>query len=232
MQINIRAFRAINEYETCLKYMTNHVNVLKDYGITNVTSSNDEWIKNPNMYCVIAETVNENEMIGGIRVQVSDSKNMLPVETAIGKMDNRIYEMVKNYRIHGGVGELCGLWNAKIIAGYGISVLLVRAGISITNQLKFKTMVGICAEYSLQMFQNVGFVINKSLGIDGDFPYPNDTYKANVVGILNAETLKTASYYDKMRIDSLRDNPNQIFIEKGPKREIEINYNLVICNND
>jgi hypothetical protein len=183
------------------------------------------------MYCVIAETVKENELIGGIRVQVSDSEHLLPVETAIGKMDDRIYHLVQNYRIDGGVGELCGLWNAKKIAGYGVSVLLVRAGISITNQLKFRTMVGICAEYSLQMFQNVGFVINKSLGTDGDFPYPNDTYKANVVGILNAETLNTASYYDKVRMDSLRNNPNQTFIEKGPKKEIEISYNLVINNN-
>ena len=231
MKIKIRAFRAINEYDTCLKYKEQHINVLKDYGIANVTSSNDEWTKNPNMYCVIAETVYGNEMVGGIRVQVSDSEHLLPVETAIGKMDNRIYEIVDSYRSAGGVGELCGLWNSKKIAGYGVSVLLVRAGISITNQLNFKTMIGICAEYSLQMFQNVGFVINKSLGIDGDFPYPNDTYKANVVGILNAETLNTASHYDKVRMDSLRDNPNQVFIEKGPKSEIEINYNLVICNN-
>jgi len=228
--MKIRAFRAIDEYETCLKYKENHVNVLKDYGITNVTSSNDEWIKNPNMFCVIAET--ENEMVGGIRVQVSDSEHLLPVETAIGKLDNRIHKIVENYRKEGGVGELCGLWNAKKIAGFGVSVLLVRAGISITNQLKFKTMVGICAEYSLQMFQNVGFVINKSLGKDGDFPYPNDTYKANVVGILNADTLSTACYYDKVRMDSLRKDPLQTFIEKGPKKELEINYKLVVGSND
>ncbi len=230
--MRIRAFRAIDEYETCLKYKENHVNVLKDYGITNVTSSNDEWIRNPNMYCVIAETGSENEMVGGIRIQVSDLEHLLPVETAIGKLDNRIHQIVENYRVEGGVGELCGLWNAKKIAGFGVSVLLVRAGISITNQLKFKTLVGICAEYSLQMFQNVGFVINKSLGKDGNFPYPNDTYKANVVGILNAETLNTACYYDKVRMNSLRKNPRQTFIEKGPKKEMEINYNLVVSSND
>jgi hypothetical protein len=230
--MKIRAFRAIDEFDTCLKYKEHHVNVLRDYGITNVTSSNDEWIQNPNMYCVIAETSNKNEMIGGIRVQVSDSNHLLPVETAIGKMDNRIFQLVHNYRVDGGVGELCGLWNAKKISGYGVSVLLVRAGISITNQLKFKTMIGICAEYSLKMFQNVGFIIDKSLGVHGDFPYPNDTYKANVVGILNAETLNSATNYDKERMDSLRSNPKQTFIEKGPKGEIVINYNLVINNND
>ena len=228
MKIKIRAFRAINEYATCLNYKQEHINVLIDYGISNVTSSNDQWINNPNMYCVIAETINEGIMVGGIRVQVSDSEFPLPVETAVGKMDSRIFNLVEKYRNNGGVGELCGLWNSKKIAGYGVSVLLVRAGISITNQLKFKTMVGICAEYSLNMFQNVGFVIDKSLGNDGDFPYPNDTYKANVLGILNSETLNTANEYDKSRMLSIRKEPIQTCIEKGPKGEIEINYNLII----
>lgn len=230
--MNIRAFRAIDEYNTCIKYKEHHVNVLKDYGITNVTSSKDEWYLNPNMYCIIAESVKENEMIGGIRVQISDTEHLLPVETAIGKMDVAIHQLVRNYRTNGGVGELCGLWNAKKIAGYGVSLLLVRAGISITNQLKFKTMIGICAEYSLQMFQNVGFIIDKSLGVNGEFPYPNDTYKANVVGILNSETLNTATYYDKFRMDSLRSNPKQTYIEKGPKGNLEVNYNLTISEND
>lgn len=228
MKIKIRAFRAINEYETCVKYKEGHVAVLKDYGISNVTSSKDQWINNPNMYCVIAETINEGEMVGGIRVQVSDLQFPLPVETAVGKMDRRIYAIVEKYRNKGGVGELCGLWNSKKMAGYGISVLLVRAGISITNQLKFKTMVGICAQYSLQMFQNVGFVIDKSLGTNGDFPYPNDTYKANVLGILNSETLNTASEYDKARMLSIRKEPTQWCMEKGPKGEVEVNYNLII----
>lgn len=227
MKIKIRAFRAIDEYETCLKYKVEHVNVLKDYGITNVTSSKDEWISNPNMYCIVAENIN-NEMVGGIRVQVSDSLNLLPVETAIGVLDKRIHKIVEEYRNNGGVGELCGLWNSKKIAGFGISVLLVRAGISISNQLNFKTMVGICAEYSLKMFQNVGFIINKSLGNNGDFPYPNDSYKANVLGILNSETLSTAATFDKERMKSLRNNPTQYFVEEGPKEPLQVSYNLII----
>ena len=229
MEINIRAFRAINEYDTCMKYKEEHINVLKDYGISNVTSSNNDWIHNPNMFCVIAESSSNLEMVGGIRVQVSDIKHLLPVETAIGKMDKRIFDIVGNYRNHGGVGELCGLWNSKKIAGQGVSVLLVRSGVSISNQLNFNTMIGICAGYSLKMFQNVGFVINSSLGINGDFPYPNDNYKANVVGILNSETLSTASKYDKIRMSSLRSNPIQNYTEMGPKHQIKSHYNLIIA---
>ena len=224
----IWAFRSVDEIELCKEYIKGHIKVLTDYGITNITSNNDLWVNNPNMYCVVLMDPITNEMLGGIRVQVSDETFPLPVESAIGKMDNKIYSIVKLYRLHGGVGELCGLWNSKKIAGYGTSILLIRSGISITEQLKIKTLIGICAQYSLKMFQNVGFVIDKDLGNRGDFPYPNETYTANVVGILNSETLNTANPLDKSRIFSIRNEPCQTCIENGPKGDININYNLII----
>lgn len=228
VKLNFRAFRAINEYDTCLLYKTGHVNVLKDYGITNVTSNNDEWMHNPNMYCVIAQIAETDELVGGIRVQISDESNLLPVEKAIGHLDDRIHNIVSTYRLDGGVGELCALWNAKSIAGLGVSVLLTRAGISITNQLDFQTLVGICGDYTLDMFQRVGFVVNNDLGLNGEFHYPHPGFIARVLGIMNASTLDTAHEYDKERMQTLRDNPILFAIEKGTKEEIEVDYKLVI----
>lgn len=227
-KLKFRAFRAINEHDTCLRYKAGHVDVLKDYGITNVTSNNDEWMHNPNIYCVIAEIADTGELIGGIRVQISDEKNLLPVEKAIGKMDDRIHKIVVDYRLDGGVGELCALWNAKSVAGLGISVLLTRAGISITNQLHFNTLIGICGDYTLNMFQRVGFVVDNSLGINGEFPYPKPDFIARVLGIMNASTLDTAHEYDKERMKTLRNIPVQIAIEKGVIDDIEVNYNLIV----
>ena len=225
---NIWAFRAIDQMELCKEYIKGHVKVLTDYGITNITSNNNLWVNNSNMYCVVLMDSNTNELLGGIRVQISDETFPLPVATAIGKMDNKIYSIIESYRLNGGVGELCGLWNSNKIAGYGTSILLIRAGISITEQLKIKTLIGICAQYSLKMFQNVGFVIDKDLGNMGDFPYPNDTYTANVVGILNSKTLSTSNSLDRNRIISIRNEPSQTYIENGPKGDININYNLII----
>lgn len=223
-----KAFRAINDPVTCSQYKEGHISVLRDYGITNVTTNSDDWMQNPNMYCVIAFSEDENEIVGGIRVQISDESNLLPVEKAIGRMDSRIHDIVKNFRINGGVGELCALWNAKKIAGLGISVLLTRAGISIANQLDMKTMVGICADYTLKMFQKVGFVIDHSLGVNGEFAYPNETYVARVLGIMNAETLDTADDFDKTRMNSLRLNPVQVAVEMGTRQKLTVKYELMI----
>ncbi|MCC6721122.1 MAG: hypothetical protein IT243_02900 [Bacteroidia bacterium] len=223
-----RAFRAIDEPDTCIRYRDGHVSVLKDYGITNITTNNDEWMKNPNIYGIVAEIYPDMEVVGGIRVQKSDEQNWLPVEKAISKMDPRIHDIVKKYRENGGVGELCALWNAKRVAGIGISVLLTRAGISMANQLDFETLVGICAEYTLEMFKKVGFVVDDSLGVKGEFQYPNENYIARVLGIMNASTLSTADEYDKMRMQSLREYPEQLTVEQGTKEKIEIQYNLIL----
>lgn len=221
-----KAFKAIDNIDACMKFKDGHVQVLEDYGITNITTNNDLWMKNPNMYCVIAEL--NGEMVGGIRIQISDEKTLLPVESAIGKMDNGIYNLVNQYRQNGGVGELCALWNAKKVAGMGVSVLLTRAGISIVNQLNFKTLMGICGNYTLKMFRNVGFVEDRTLGDNGEFPYPNIDYIAWVLGIMNAETLDSANQYDKERMESLRLNPIQTTIEKNPKATLEVRYELLL----
>jgi len=223
-----KAFRAINNPNACLDYKTGHNSVLKDYGITNITTNNDVWMQDPNMYCIVALSADGKQTLGGIRIQISDENNLLPVEKAIGKMDGRIYDIVKKFREEGGVGELCALWNAKIVAGVGISILLTRAGISVTNQLNINTLVGICGEYTLKMFQRVGFVVDNSLGFNGLFPYPKDEFTARVLGILNSSTLDTADPYDKARIQTIRSNPVQTVLEQGTREQIEIDYQLIM----
>jgi len=167
-------------------------------------------------------------MYGAIRIQMSDGVKPLPIQTAIGEMDPRIHHLIDNYYKTGGVGELCGLWNSKEVAGMGLSFVLTRACVSIINQIKFRTLVGICAEYTLKMFRSVGFVIDESLGLKGEFAYPNPTYVTRVLGILNAETLETAEPFDKERMLSLREDPQITRQENGPKGYFEVEYRMLL----
>lgn len=228
MHLTFRAFRAINEIDTCLKFVEEHRNVLRDYGIANVTTNTDQWMHNSNIYCITAESVTDKKIVGGIRLQLSDIQYKLPVELAIGEMDSNIYNIIENYRDNGGIAEICALWNAKAVAGQGVSLLLVRAAVALANQLKTVTLVCICADYTLKMFQQVGFVVNNSLGLQGEFPYPNATYTARVLGLLNVITFDNANECDRQRIQSLCDHPNQQIIEKGTYQDIMVDYNLII----
>jgi hypothetical protein len=222
----IRVFRAIDEEKTCIEYLAGHVKVLADYGITNVTSNNAGWMKNPFVYCIVAER-ESGGLVGGIRVQVAEGETPLPVEEAINYIDFKIHEKIRHYALNGGVGELCGLWVSNELKGLGMSRYLVRSAISSANQLNFKTLTGICAGYTLAMFRNVGFMIDTSLGDEGSFSYPTDEYIANVVGILDAITLESANEFDKVIMISLRRIPLQTRMEKETGNKVKIDYELV-----
>lgn len=221
----VRVYRAVDEPISCEEYIEDHIKVLKDYGVPMVTSGRPSWQYNPNVYCIVAYLEDNNKMVGGIRLQIADGIMPLPVEDAISSMDKGIHDMVNKY-FDEGVGELCGLWNSKEIAGIGISFILTRTAISVVNQLGFKTLMGICAEYSLKMFTDVGFVIDNSLGNNGEFPYPTNEYITRVLGIMNAYTLETAQPYDKERMLGLRNNLIQQREETGKKGTFIVNYNL------
>lgn len=227
MHIHIRLYRAIDDNETCLKYAEGHKRVLEIFGISKITSAKMEWVDNPNVYVIIAESIDEKKLLGGVRVQVVGGGHPLPIEDAVSELDERIHKVIKQYA-EKGTAELCGLWNSREVAGRGISVLLTRAGIAISTQLKLTSMVGICADLTLPMFKNVGYVIDSSVGNNGVFYYPKEDLLANAVVINAVEVLPTANPLDKERIFDLRKNPRQSTIEIGPKGELHVDYYLLM----
>jgi len=230
LKLKFTAFHPINNIDLAERYLAGHRKVLEDYGVTNITTNSRGWLEMEHVYAIVVED-ETGQLVGGVRMQMADGVHQLPVEKAIGNMDARIFDIVKTYAGR-GVGELCALWNAKSVAGYGISVLLTMAGISITNQVNCNTLMGICADYTLQMFKSVGFVVDNTLGIDGTFHYPSEDYKTRVLGILNSETLDTALPEYQQIMMALRNVPVQHRIETGPKGEIEIDYNLLMKDNN
>jgi hypothetical protein len=228
MKIILKAFKAVNEPLLCDQFLAGHGSVLKDYGVTNITSNTQKWMFNPSVYVVVAISENGEEVIGGIRIHIADGIEMLPVEKAIGKIDPNIHNIVSSYQSE-GVGELCALWNAKKIAGLGVSMLLTYAGISLTNQINCKTLMGIGSDHTMEMFSKVGFTVDRSLGKNGDFVYPNENYIARVLGILNSKDLSTAEEYSREKMLNLRNHPIQECTEPTPKSDsIQVAYELLL----
>jgi hypothetical protein len=229
MRLLFQAFKAINHQEYCERFLEGHVRVLEDYGITNISTNNRKWMTMDSVYVIIALTEDKKEIVGGIRIHIANEEEPLPIEKAVGSMDARVHHLINQYREE-GTGELCGLWNAKSVAGYGVSLLLVRAGISLVNQVQIESLFTICGDYTLPMVNRVGFIVERSIGQNGEFLYPKENYIARVLRKMNAVTLETAEEYDRGRIIDLRENPVQTTEEIGPKGPLTIEYNLLLSN--
>ncbi|MEP6684530.1 MAG: hypothetical protein ABJA35_14770 [Parafilimonas sp.] len=229
-EVRIRAFRAIDDSETCLKFILGHQKVLENHGIYNVTSSVVEWMYSPSVFVIVVESLDRTKLYGGARVHAADGKYPLPIEVATGEMDPRVYEYVKFYA-QNGTGELCGLWNSIEVAGLGIgSYFPSRAAIVIIEQLGFDSLFSLCSPATLRFNQWIGSRPFTKVGNSGTFYYPKLDLLATAVFLEDPHTLNNAHPREREKMLWLRDNLCCINEEKSPFKNIvvKVNYELEI----
>ncbi|RFM25842.1 hypothetical protein [Deminuibacter soli] len=224
ISVKFRAFPAVNDPESCRRFILGHRKVLEAYGITMITSNNAYWMEHANTYVILAEDADGNA-VGGVRVQIADDTH-LPIEDAVGNVDKRIYEVVSKYK-SSRTAEACGLWNAREVAGIGLSFSLLRAAIAQAGLLGVQTLFALAAPVTVNMCLNAGFVIERSLGKDGFFNYPKLDLVATAMFIDNIADMNNASDEDRSHIFEIRKNPSIVRMETGPKGTAIIEYKLL-----
>lgn len=227
-RFEIVCFRAVDHPDLCRKYVEGHINVLKDYGVTSVTSSNPTWTKNPNAYCIVA--MRDDEMFGGIRIHKSDGINPLPMELGVSSIDPRVTYEIDKF-IPTGCGEQCGLWNSKKTRGYGVSWILVNSSIAILPQLGIHKLFGLASDYSMFLFSPAGFEIQRKFGNNGDFNYPTEKYIARVVVIEDCYALPTSGKKEVNFVTQIRDDyylKSDIVVNQ---LKLSLTFNLKIEND-
>jgi hypothetical protein len=224
--LKVKLFRAIDDLDSCKKFAEGHGNVLKDYGVTKVTSAKHDWFHNPDVYVALVLSEDEQEVFGGERVHIANNEFPLPIEAAVGMVEPGIYNLVNSYKNAGKTGELCGLWNAKSIAGKGISILLTKIGVVIANVLKMDSLLVLCAPYTVKMCQDAGFEIETSIGNQGTFYYPKLDLIATSLVVKDLENLPQADPEFRVEIQNLIHNPVSIAKGEGPKGNVELILDL------
>ncbi len=224
----LRAFRAIDDRETCLKFLEGHGKVLTSIGVNKVTSSKSDWVDNPASYVIAVEDMETKDVLGGARVQGSGGTQPLPIAEATGYMDNSIYSLIDKEAEH-GTGEICGLWNSRKVAGLGFgSVFLTRAAVVISSKIGMKSLFALCAPYTVKTAEYFGYRTIYSLGKDGTFYYPTLDLLATAMLLEDTSKLEYADEAERNRIMNLREEPVQTAIETNKNREVEIAYQLDI----
>jgi len=231
-EVRLRAFRAIDEPETCARFIEGHTHVLTSIGVTKVSYSKNEWTQNPAAFVMVVESMDGSKVYGGARVHVAGGTEPLPIEMATGAMDPGIFDLVWRFAQH-GTGELCGLWNSREIAGYGIgSIFLIRTTVAIAYQIGIQSLFALCAPYTIPPGQAVGMELEDTVGVNGTFYYPKLDLVATTMILKDVPTLTKAYEEDKAAIFDIRDNLNVTRLEILRRKEITIHYQIQIPNLD
>jgi hypothetical protein len=224
--ITIRAFKATEEMETCLQFLEGHRKVLEEFNLANISTNTPKWINHEGSYVVIAEY--NNEIIGGARMQLVDDKMLLPVQEAVAHFDPKINDLVKDKNNNGGACELCGLWNARTLPpNLGLTRLVSIAAVSLAEQLNIKNIFAICAGYTLYPAIRMGMVVQKNVGNNGEFIYPNSNFRARVL-CMDGLTLETSNEEFRNEINNLKLNPNFKTILKINDTSLPLQFNLAL----
>jgi hypothetical protein len=237
-EVRIRAFRAIDDPETCATFIEGHKKILENHGIDKVTSSNNEWVNNPAVFVLVVEEASDGRMFGGARIHAADGVHALPIEGAVGELDPNIRQMVKTLGVN-GTGEICGLWNSKEVAGLGIGAIFSsRAAVAIGTQLGLSSVFSLSSPVTVRFSEFQGGNVVTTLGNNGTFYYPKLNLLATVCCIADIVNLPLCNPVERERIMDLRLRPEQSAFESYPFRkespQIHISYSLHVknCNVD
>ncbi len=230
-ELRFRAFRAVDDRQSCERYLEGHQHVLKVFDIAHITSAKPIWMDNPNCYIIMLESLYSDRVYGGARIQIADGVHPLPIEDAIANLDRNVSRLVSEKSLD-GTGELCGLWNSREVAGYGLgSIFLGRTSISVINQLNIKSLFALCAPATLRNCLKSGFEIERSLGNKGAFYYPKSDLIATALLMNDPIGLSKTLPSEREFILDLRNSPNQLKVETTLKGPLAIEYDLSISKN-
>ena len=222
----IRAFWAPDDPETGKKFAEGHYNVLREIGVKKVTSSSEEWIDSPFVYVVVCEN-EEGEVLGGARLHIAQESHPLPMQLAISRVDPRINEYVAE-EIPSGTAELCGLWNAKKVAGRGIGIrLMPMAAIALTHIVEINSLFALVAKHTLKQSLAYGFRRFEKVGDRGEFNYPKLDLVATTVFIENTESFENVRDPDERQFMARLRKEKQFNREVVyPKGMMDVSFNI------
>ncbi|MBK9420267.1 MAG: hypothetical protein IPN44_04355 [Flavobacteriales bacterium] len=223
-EVTLIAFRAPEHPSLCEEFIVEHMKVLEDFGISNVTKSNGDWHLDPGCFVIVAMHPLLG-MVGGIRLQLDHEGSKLPMELAVGQQDPKVGELLTGIRALGN-GEVCSLWNANRYANRGVPVLLSQAVTAISYPAGMTRMVCLVAPYTKRHPSNNGFVIVEEVGDKGVFAYPRPDFQGIVM--LNPDThlLSYAHPLQRAVLMSLRVRPEQTRTEQPGRVPLEVHYRL------
>jgi hypothetical protein len=202
----LKSFYSSNDLEASMRFVEGHAEVLGEYGIKNLNTSTPSWV-------------------GDSKVIVVTVTNTVPLIDALQEIEPSIRTILSRNLPH-PTAEVCGLWNSKKIFGKGLSALLCICSVVIARRIKLHDFYCFSAPYTEKMIKTNGLIDLKEVGDEGKFNYPTEEFISKVLYHPSIYTLELAETFNKERIQSLTTNPLQTILEKSPRVDYLVDYDL------
>jgi hypothetical protein len=205
-QLSVQVYRAAEIADACERNAAEHARVLELHGLSAITSARPGWWHDEQTHVLLLQEATPGEPLGAVRLQRWNGRHPLPIEAALAGVDRRVGEWIAGFAGE-GVAELCGLWCAPQLKGFGLGSALIRMGLSLATPLGVRTVLGLCDTRHLSWNLGFGFARDLALAKDGRFEYPRPGLFAHVLRIADAQRLDAAADGERRAIVAYRGAP-------------------------
>jgi len=221
--IRVKLLHTAQHPDIANQFFKGQKEALKNFKIEGINSIKSNWRKNPLTYMIVAEDVITRELCAGLRLDVVDPSNPIPVVDALKHITPSIVPRIEKYNYV--LAELCGLWVHNDYRGLELPLILVRSALSVCSKLRISVLLVLAASHSKHFLEPFGFSLVKELPNNSAFNYPDERY---VSYLMELELFGDYSLSEKEEkaIDNLRKNPHYVVYGQVFEIPYTIEYDL------
>ena len=225
----IHAFRPKDNLGLCHEFQCDQKRIFeKQFESGKISSLDESWMEDENVYLICAFCKEEKTLLGGFRIHIYNEAHSLPIETAIGLEEPRIYELVEELGVK-GVVELCALWISSRGIKAGLKAFdLIRGVISVCHQLNIENVLSLAGPNSRRFTQYYNAIQYEDFGQEGIFYYPTPKVKCVVTNVPISNVFQKVPLFEKNILKDLFDNPRISISKADPIPCPYIQYDLKI----
>lgn len=178
MEKTFITFHSSEDLNLWTNYQQGLRNALERYGVAQVVLGKKVQDTASDAYVILSRDQN-GKILGGIRLQIRDGSNRIPLEKIENTLSHRVLKKIftqleANYQL----AEICGLWVSVGAHGQGLGEGLALEATQLGIKLGVDILVSMLPAHTLNYFLKLGYQV------DPDLPpmaYPDDRYLSTVV---------------------------------------------------
>ncbi len=173
-KIKIWSFETSQNLASCLDFVEGYKRVLTDQNINFLKSIDYTALSTQAQYGILASY--EGEIIGGLLLyHPTESLPSFPFKTTtLNTQANSPYEV----EIIPKTAEIVAVWNAKKVAGWGLSYVLLKAGLALSVYLGFDKTLYLTADYNIRLVEKLGLELLRVKGHDIFYHFEPNAFQA------------------------------------------------------